>query len=159
MEVLGAPNHTLLICLYEVFGTALLLISINLSVSQMPEENHGHTDGQAVAASIFVSILVFGHLSGGHFNPAVTLAVWIKESFRSNTSVEHGTRAILALVMILSQLSGALLGFLLSYMILKKDDEPFNIFYLCPPVTKQYNSIWNEAAQELTPDMSQSILC
>ena len=61
--------------------------------------------------------------------------------------------------MILSQLSGALLGFLLSYMILKKDDEPFNIFYLCPPVTKQYNSIWNEAAQELTPDMSQSILC
>jgi len=29
--------------------------------------------------SITISALIFGGISGGHFNPAITIAVWVKE--------------------------------------------------------------------------------
>ena len=58
------------VCLYEALGTACLLITFNWS----------GPDAQAIAISIFASIIMYGQVSGGHFNPAVTLAVLIKET-------------------------------------------------------------------------------
>ena len=58
------------VSLYEALGTACLLITFNWS----------GPDAQAIAISIFASIIMYGQVSGGHFNPAVTLAVLIKET-------------------------------------------------------------------------------
>jgi aquaporin Z len=78
MEVLGAVNNKFLVCIYEALGTALLLIALNMSGPD------GGTDAQAVASSLFIGIVIFGPISGGHFNPAVTIAVWIKEAINSS---------------------------------------------------------------------------
>ena len=52
-------------------------------------------------------------VSGGHFNPALTLAVYIKTKTKDST---HGTYAIAAVIM---QFLGACLGILFVYLALK----------------------------------------
>ena len=54
----------LVICFYEFLGTAMLLLGYNFT-----------NDGVAVAFSLFVGILLAAKVSGGMFNPAVTIAV------------------------------------------------------------------------------------
>jgi len=72
MEVPGGHNNKLFVCLYEALGTAMLLLSINLSQG----------DATAVGLTLFSSIVVFGPVCGAHFNPAVTTAVFIKEGLQ-----------------------------------------------------------------------------
>lgn len=85
------------VCFYEALGTACLLITFNWS----------GPDAQAIAISIFASIIMYGQVSGGHFNPAVTIAVLIKETFMNG---DFGQNAVMALIVILSQLIGATAG-------------------------------------------------
>lgn len=53
-------------CFYEFLGTAMLLLGYNFTAA-----------GLAVAFSLFVGILLADKISGGMFNPAVTIAVYI----------------------------------------------------------------------------------
>lgn len=71
MEVVGGYQNAGLVCIYEMLGTAFLLISINWSL--------GNASG--ITIGLLISIITLGWVSGGHFNPAVTMGVFIKETF------------------------------------------------------------------------------
>jgi len=76
MEVPGAENRKGTVFLYEMLGTALFIYGIMLTYS-----------AASIAFSLAASILIFGSITGGHFNPAVTLGVYISEGkYRDNLS-------------------------------------------------------------------------
>jgi len=61
----------------------------------------------AIGMVLFCNIMMFGSMSGGHFNPAVTLSVLV----RSGPNIPYNLP--IALLMIGSQLAGASLGVLI----------------------------------------------
>ena len=80
----------------EFLGTAFLLFAVNASQGK-PE---------AVAGTLFVNIWILaGPLNGGHFNPAVTTAVLIREG-----TIKFGENILIAILLILSQICGAATG-------------------------------------------------
>lgn len=71
MEVPGGNNNTVFVLISELIGTAFLMMAINWgSVSGKTAECAGF--------AVFMLIQLFGQVSGGHFNPAVTLAMLFK---------------------------------------------------------------------------------
>ena len=71
MEVPGGEKNKLIVCIYEALGTALLLIAVNWG-------SNGSGQASAISITIFINIMIFGGASGGHFNPAVTIGVYIR---------------------------------------------------------------------------------
>ena len=63
---------------YEFFGTALLTYSFNLSADKSNNPEH-----LVRAAAYFIGWLIAASVSGAHFNPAVSLAVFIFEAKKS----------------------------------------------------------------------------
>lgn len=59
----------------EFIGTFFLVFSIGMSVIA---PGIGNFAPFAIGVTLAVMIYAGGHVSGGHFNPAVTLAVWIR---------------------------------------------------------------------------------
>jgi len=57
----------------EFIGTFFLILTIGLAV-----RSGSPLAPLAIGASLMVMIFSGGHVSGGHFNPAVTLAVWLR---------------------------------------------------------------------------------
>src|ERR1700754_4485266 len=59
----------------EFIGTFFLVLTIGCTVI-------GHGAGPlaplAIGAALMVMIFAGGHISGGHYNPAVTLGVWMR---------------------------------------------------------------------------------
>jgi len=68
MEIAGAEKRPYLVFIYEAIGTMLFVYCILLTNNPI-----------SIAFSLFASILLFGAITGGHFNPAVTLGVYINE--------------------------------------------------------------------------------
>ena len=62
--------NPLLLFLTEILGTFLLIVTILM------------TDGNALAIGLALAVAVYfgGKVSGGHFNPAVSSVMWLKES-------------------------------------------------------------------------------
>ena len=76
MEVQGAEKRKGTVFFYEMLGTALFIYGIMLTYS-----------AASIAFSLAASILIFGSVTGGHFNPAVTLGVYISEGkYKENLS-------------------------------------------------------------------------
>src|SRR5437868_14772742 len=57
----------------EFIGTFFLVLTIGFAVA-----NSGDMAPLAIGATLMVMIFAGGHVSGGHFNPAVTLAVCLR---------------------------------------------------------------------------------
>ena len=69
MEVEGGHDRKMLVAFYELIGTAIFVYMIIVSTG----------DPFAVPLALFAMIVIFGGITGGHFNPAVTLGVYIHE--------------------------------------------------------------------------------
>lgn len=59
----------------ELIGTFFLVFTIGMTVV---EPGAGTLAPVAIGAVLMVMIYAGGHISGGHYNPAVTLAVWLR---------------------------------------------------------------------------------
>lgn len=101
--------------LAELIGTFLLVFFItsvvSLYVSTGPQPQFGSdfaVVGLVQGLTLFGVIVMFGAVSGGHFNPAVTLAA---ATIRKISALD-------AVIYVLAQLSGAVLGALLTKALL-----------------------------------------
>jgi len=102
MEVDGGSNTKCLVCLYECIGTGILVAAVNLSGG----------NAFAVGIALFAIAMFLGPVSGGHVNPAVTLAVWIKTGCG---------QLPFALMIMVSQLIGGCLGCIIAFLVNHKD--------------------------------------
>src|SRR5712671_1224618 len=57
----------------EAIGTFFLVFTVGAAVG-----SHSPLAPLAIGSALMVMVYAGGHLSGGHYNPAVTLAVWIR---------------------------------------------------------------------------------
>ena len=118
---------------FEFVGTAFLLLAVNW----------GRVSGatpQGVSLTVFSFGLILGPISGGHFNPAVTVALFFRENKRNFIP-----NLLTALLYIVAQILGGCLGVLIALLglgmaentviqdlkQLKKRYGPF-VNYLCP---------------------------
>jgi len=67
MEIENGKNHKFIVCAYELFGTAFLVYCLNLSDG----------NSMAIAFTLFSLMVLCGKISGAHFNPSVTIGVYI----------------------------------------------------------------------------------
>jgi aquaporin Z len=61
--------------LVELIGTFFLVLTVGCTVIG---SGAGALAPLAIGASLMVMIFAGGHISGGHYNPAVTLGVWLR---------------------------------------------------------------------------------
>jgi aquaporin Z len=61
--------------LVELIGTFFLVLTVGQCVIDNPT---GVIAPLAIGSALMVMVYAGGHISGGHYNPAVTLAVWIR---------------------------------------------------------------------------------
>lgn len=83
--------------LVEFIGTFFLVFTIGSTVLA---PGAGALAPLAIGAALMVMIFAGGHVSGGHFNPAVSLAVWIRGKLATADLVPYW----------LAQLAGAVLA-------------------------------------------------
>jgi glycerol uptake facilitator-like aquaporin len=94
----------LYMAMYEFFGMVLFLVGINCS----------QNDASVAALGLFVAATLTGRVSGGHFNMAVTLAVYVVEGkWLQNLRV--------AVVIVIIDLLGAFTAMLISIGLLGSD--------------------------------------
>ena len=86
----------------EFIGTFFLVLTVILS-------------GQALAIGSVLMVMIFagGHISGGHYNPAVTLAVWLRGKITMNEAIPY----------MIAQIIGAVLAAFLGIWITGLDME------------------------------------
>lgn len=75
MEIKGSHRIKHYVCLFEAIGSAWIMFVINWGAS-IPGFKYGPP---AVGTALFAGILCFGPICGGHFNPAVTMGVLVRE--------------------------------------------------------------------------------
>ena len=86
----------------EFIGTFFLVLTVGLVGNPL-----------AIGAALMVMIYAGGHISGGHYNPAVTLAVFIRKRISASD----------ALIYVGSQLAGALIAGLVVSVFIEIPDK------------------------------------
>jgi glycerol uptake facilitator-like aquaporin len=129
MEVPGAGRNKFFVLWSEMIGTAFVLLAVNWGGTS------SHTP-ICVGLTVAVMIQMYGSISGGHFNPAVTVGMMIKHK---HDDLPFGI--VYGQVMMLFQFVGAWLGCLLcagAMVFLPQDDKTLPvpgshyITQLCP---------------------------
>ena len=105
MEVEKGKDRKMLVCLYELIGTALFVYCVLASNGNI----------YAVCLGLFASIMIFGGVTGGHFNPAVTMGVYI-------ASGKYCANLIYMIMITVSQFLGAVAGLALAFVVLMGPD-------------------------------------
>ena len=62
--------------LVEFIGTFFLVLTVGMSV--IDPGGIGNFAPLAIGSALMIMVYAGGHVSGGHYNPAVTLAVWLR---------------------------------------------------------------------------------
>ena len=105
MEVNHGNNSKILVCLYELMGTALFVYCVLASGGNV----------FAVIMGLFAAIIIFGGYTGGHFNPAVTLGVYVANG-------KYFGNLIFLVLITASQFAGAAAGLALAWLVLMNSD-------------------------------------
>lgn len=71
--------------LYEFIGTLFLVLTVGMTV--MGPNGAGDMAPLAIGASLAVMVFAGGHISGAHYNPAVSLAVFLRGKLKSKDLV------------------------------------------------------------------------
>ena len=108
MELKNGHRNKIIVCIYEALGTGLLVYAINI-------QKGGPWGAFGIAYTLFALLLIGGPITGAHFNPAVTLGVYI-------SNVKWKEDWYLCLIMMLSQFFGALWGVSLAWLALYNED-------------------------------------
>jgi aquaporin Z len=88
--------------LTEFIGTFFLVLTVGLCViSQTP------LAGLAIGSSLMIMVYMGGHISGGHYNPAVSLAVFLRGKLTSKELLPYWG----------AQLAGAIVASLVAYIV------------------------------------------
>src|SRR5688572_2700873 len=93
----------------EFIGTFFLVLTIGLTVLAGTP-----LAPLAIGAALMVMVYMGGHVSGGHYNPAVSLAVWLHGKIPSRDLVAY----------VVSQSAGAICAALVVYAILGRTFAP-----------------------------------
>ena len=88
---------------YELIGTAIITMSFSMT---------GRDNFLRAVCFMFLYLWAV-RVSGGHFNPATTLAVYLKNKDKKN---ENGRYAFVVMII---QVIGAFMGVLFSFLVLK----------------------------------------
>lgn len=107
MEVPGGNNNKIVVCLSELIGTCFLLIAVNWGTCS------GWTP-ICVGLTVYGMAQIFGPISGGHFNPAVSIGMYIKEIGKYTNNNGAMGNLVMLVLMIASQIVGAILGCVIS---------------------------------------------
>lgn len=91
--------------LTECIGTFFLVLTVCLSVL-----NGTAAAPLAIGSSLMIMVYMGGHVSGGHYNPAVTLAVWMRGKISGSQVIPYWV----------AQLVGAIIAGLVAYFIMRK---------------------------------------
>jgi glycerol uptake facilitator-like aquaporin len=128
METQFGRQNKLVVCLYEFFGTALLMLTVQLAKPM------GIFHIPAICLAILAQIIIIGPVSGGHVNPAITFAVLIGYSTLPGQFIYN---LFFSTMIMVSQTLGACFGCFIVFILLEKDDELRTIVpeinILCPP--------------------------
>ena len=99
MEVKNGSNFKKEVMIAEFLGTCGLILSVNMVNST----TH-------VSIACFVMIVLFGGISGGHINPAVTVGVWIEQK-------KYAENLCFALMIMCAQFIGSVFALVIGYML------------------------------------------
>ena len=117
-------------CIAEFLGTFAIVFG-GCGAVTANQISSGAVSHLGVATSfgliVLVMIYTFGHISGAHFNPAVTLAFAVKKHFPIKEIAPY----------LLSQIGGAIAGALILLTTLKAPSETLNL-----GVTQPYDGIF-----------------
>lgn len=83
--------------LMELIGTFFLMLTVGLTVIAAPS---GVIAPLAIGSALMIMVFAGGHISGGHYNPAVSLGAWMRGSLATRDVLPYW----------ISQLVGALLA-------------------------------------------------
>src|SRR5208282_87741 len=61
--------------LVEFIGTFFLVLTVGMTVI---DPGAGNFAPLAIGSALMIMVYAGGHVSGGHYNPAVTIAVWLR---------------------------------------------------------------------------------
>ena len=107
METDRGHDRKALVCLFEFLGNIFFMYAATVSGGSGSD-----TWGIAGPLALFAVINIFGGVSGGHFNPAVTIGVYVREA-------KWAENFLFMIMIIISQICGSLVGGLLSYIVLR----------------------------------------
>ena len=137
--------------MYETFGTLLFTYCIIVSTA----------NPLAAAFSLFAMILIFGSVTGGHFNPAVSLGVLIWQVFKKPSEGRERDpckKLILCFLVILGQCLGAVLGAVLAGYVLKVNGNvPKEYVPVLAPENTQATSALNGFTEDFQTFFSQAL--
>jgi aquaporin Z len=69
------PKKSMKKYLVEFIGTFFLVLTIGMTVI---DPGAGNFAPLAIGSALMIMVFAGGHVSGGHYNPAVTIAVWLR---------------------------------------------------------------------------------
>ena len=95
--------------LTEFVGTFFLVLTIGLTVIQGSQ-----FAPLAIGASLMIMVYAGGHVSGGHYNPAVSLAAMLRGALPKNQYLPY----------VVSQILGATVAAFIAYVVLGKTFAP-----------------------------------